>query len=75
MEIFINKQKYFAFFNYTQKGQVVTSNCGQTFTGWYHDAVIAAKRVSIFETLRVRAHLCGSFSMILFGMMQCFDNK
>ncbi|KAG2379199.1 hypothetical protein C9374_007338 [Naegleria lovaniensis] len=55
MEIVINKQKYFAFFNYTQKGQVVTSNCGQTFTGWYHDAVIAAKRFGCFRGVRVGA--------------------
>jgi cathepsin C len=41
-ELVVGGQKFWAFFNYTTDAAGnVTSNCGQTFVGWYHDAPAA----------------------------------
>ncbi|XP_054160422.1 dipeptidyl peptidase 1-like [Oppia nitens] len=38
-EVIVNNRKYFAFSNYTQKGNIVTSYCHETQYGWSHDVL------------------------------------
>jgi len=43
-EIVFDYFRYFAFFNFTQNGQNVTSYCNQTFTGWFNRIELSAPR-------------------------------
>lgn len=47
-EIDVDNKKYFAFFNYTKDGSKTISHCGQTTTGWYHEAAVKPKNWGCF---------------------------
>jgi cathepsin C len=53
-EIELGDYKFFAFFNFTQKGDDVTSNCGETFTGWYHRKGLLAPRFGCFRAKQIK---------------------
>jgi len=52
-EIVFNDVKYFAFFNYTQDGEKVISNCDRTFTGWYHNVGVNPTNWGAFRAIKV----------------------
>jgi cathepsin C len=54
-EVIINNNKYFAFFNYTEVDNRVISNCHQTFTGWYHEVGVAAKKWGCYRGYKVQS--------------------
>jgi len=45
-------KKYFAFFNFTKEGTKVVSHCSETFTGWYHDAVVNSTNWGCFKGVK-----------------------
>ncbi|KAL0488577.1 dipeptidyl peptidase [Acrasis kona] len=55
-DIFVGNKIYFAFFNYTKSGSVVTSHCDRTFTGWYHDDQVGAKNWGAFRGVKSGAN-------------------
>jgi len=51
-EVELGDYKFFAFFNYTQNGDTVVSNCYKTFTGWYHKKGLLAPRFGCFRAVQ-----------------------
>ncbi|KAL0477258.1 cathepsin C [Acrasis kona] len=52
-EVILNNNKYFAYFNYTTEGTKVVSNCHNTFTGWYHEIGVSAKKWGAFRAVKI----------------------